>query len=878
VQSQGAAEFGATLGGAYRIERELGRGGMATVYLAEDIKHGRMVALKVLHVDLAANLGPERFRREITTVAKLQHPHILTVLDSGQSTAGRLWFTMPFVEGEALRTRLVRDRQLAVDDAVRIAREVALALEYAHRHGVIHRDIKPENILLTADGQALVADFGIARALAPEASATTSLTETGLALGTPQYMSPEQATADRAVGPATDVYSLGAMLYEMLAGEPPFTGPTAQAIIARMMSGDVPSVRRTRPSVPDAIDAGIRKAMAPVAADRFASAGDFAKVLDAAGRTTAAAAAPARVRRPLPVSLLMLMLGVLLGGGALFAWRHRTGQTGDAGGMPTIAVLPFENVGDSADAYFADGITDEIRGKLSGLSGMQVIASGSSTQYKRSTKPQETIARELGAQYLLVGRVRWQKHPGGASRVRVDPELVHVAEGHAPQEAWQQNFDADLSDVFAVQSDIATKVAAQLRVTLGGREQQALTSRPTDNLAAYDALLRGEEITKQGVGPVVQRQATTAFLEAVRLDSTFAQAWGRLSLTYSARYANGVPSPALADSSRAAATRALALAPSASLSHRAMAGYYLNVAHDRPRAYSEDSIAVADRPSDASTLDPLAIVELALGRYDASIQHFEAAAKLDPRNGQIAGRLGFALTWGRRYDAARQSLERAHLLAPNNPGAVETLAMVALGQGDLPAARAYWRSAQATIDSSALVAYAGNYYDLGWSLDSAQQRFLLTLGAAPFDGDRATQAIVLAQQYYWAGDLARTRVYADSARAGFAEQLRVAPSDAQRRVFHGLALAYLGRNDEARREAERAMAIAPLARDAVGNAYVEHQAARVFIVVGDKDRAVALLRELLATNYYLSPAWLRIDPNFAPLRGDPGFQQLIASH
>jgi serine/threonine-protein kinase len=264
------------------LDRELGRGGMATVYLAQDLRHDRPVALKVLHPDLARTLGPERFQREIRLAARLQHPHILTVLDSGDA-AGRLWFTMPFVEGESLRDRLTRERQLPVEGALRIATEAARALEYAHKHGVVHRDIKPENILLTADGSTLVADFGIARALAAEGE---RLTETGLAIGTPAYMSPEQAAGDRAIDARTDVYSLGAVLYEMLAGEPPFTGPTAQAIIAKRFSGEVPRVRHARSSVPPAVDEAVTRALAPVAADRFESVGAFARALGTDAATT----------------------------------------------------------------------------------------------------------------------------------------------------------------------------------------------------------------------------------------------------------------------------------------------------------------------------------------------------------------------------------------------------------------------------------------------------------------------------------------------------------------------------------------------------------------------------------------------------------------
>jgi serine/threonine-protein kinase len=278
VSSPDLERLQSALGPGYVVERQLGAGGMATVYLARDAKHQRQVALKVLHPDLAVSLGPERFRREITTAAQLQHPHILGVYDSGETATGQLWFTMPYVEGESLRDRLRREGQLPAGDSIRITREIASALAYAHQRGIIHRDIKPENVLLTQQGDALLADFGIARALSANAN-DTGLTATGLAVGTPQYMSPEQASGERTLDARSDVYSLGALLYEMLAGEPPFTGPSAQAVIAKMLSSAPPSVRGVRPAVSPSIDTAIQRALAPVQADRWPSASEFAHAL-----------------------------------------------------------------------------------------------------------------------------------------------------------------------------------------------------------------------------------------------------------------------------------------------------------------------------------------------------------------------------------------------------------------------------------------------------------------------------------------------------------------------------------------------------------------------------------------------------------------------
>src|SRR2546425_506697 len=296
----------ASLAGRYTIERELGRGGMATVYLAEDLKHHRQVAVKVLKPELAALLGPERFLHEIQVTSHLQHPHILPLFDSGHADRF-VFYVMPFVDGESLRDRLSREKQLPIEDAFEITRAVASALDYAHRHGVIHRDIKPENVLLH-DGQALVADFGVA--LAVTAAGGGRLTETGLSIGTPHYMSPEQATGERQITARSDVYSLGSVLYEMLVGEPPFSGPTAQAIVAKVLTERPQPIVPRRDTVPLHVEAAVLNALAKLPADRFATALQF---VDALNRPTGVLGAaeleiPEAVRRRLAVRALTRVL------------------------------------------------------------------------------------------------------------------------------------------------------------------------------------------------------------------------------------------------------------------------------------------------------------------------------------------------------------------------------------------------------------------------------------------------------------------------------------------------------------------------------------------------------------------------------------------
>jgi TolB-like protein len=866
------------LGTAYRIERELGRGGMATVYLADDTKHHRSVALKVLNPDLAATLGPERFRREITTAAQLQHPHILGVLDSGETTTGQLWFTMPYVDGETLRDRLTHQRQLPVEDALRIAREVASALDYAHGRGVLHRDVKPENILLTQQGEALLADFGIARALGTDAGTpVTALTQTGVVVGTVQYMSPEQASGERTLDGATDVYALGAVLYEVLAGEPPFTGPTAQAVIAKMLSSDPPSVRRARPAIPESVDAVIQRALAPVPADRWPSAGEFARAIAAAERTsqmTAARAPPGGIGRRIPIAALTLTLGFLAGVGVLFAWRARArtsaGEAGATTGPIRLAVLPFTNLGDSADAYFAEGVTDAVRGKLTSVAGLQVIGSASSEQYRKTTKTPQQIARELGVRYLLIGKVRWDKH-GAESEVEVSPELV---DARSAAETWAEPFDEPLTHVFEMQSNIAGKVAEKLQVALTPAAQRTLAERPTSDLLAYDAYLRGRALLRTSFAPLVVRRSIAAFREAVTRDSTFALAWAWLGSCYATLYAYSTPLPAVGDSADHATARALALAPDLPGALSARATYYSDVRADNARALAEAEAGLV-RGATSELLLSAANAEQRLGRWDSAATHLTLATQLNPLDPVGLELMGFNALMRRRSTDARVAGERALAVQPDDLKALELVAMTSLQEGDLAGAQAVLRGAPSTVDPAALVEFVATYLDLGWILDTTQTTRLLSLRPDAFDADTANWALVLAQQYGFRGDRPRMLAYADTARAAFAAQVEATPDDPQRHVLHGAALAYLGRGPEAIREAERGAQLESMTMDAFGAAYFQHQLARIYVLSGQPDRALDVLERLIQTPYVLTPGWLKIDPNFAPLHGNPRFERLV---
>jgi eukaryotic-like serine/threonine-protein kinase len=867
----------AGLGSQYTLERELGRGGMATVYLARDAKHQRFVALKVLHADLAASLGPERFRREITTAAQLQHPHILGVFDSGETPTGQLWFTMPYVEGESLRDRLRRERQLPIDDAIRIARELAGALVFAHSHGVVHRDIKPENVLLTVQGDALLGDFGIARAL-QGASDGNVLTETGFLVGTPQYMSPEQAAGDPTLGPQSDVYSLGAVLYEMLAGEPPFVGGSAQAVVAKILTSDAPSVRARRPEVTPALDDTVARALARVRADRFASSHELAQALatvERTGGTTAGGRIAARHTRR------RLALGAVAGAVALVAvvlWQRRTRPPVPGAAEASVlglAVLPFDTEGDTADAYFADGITDEIRGKLSGLPALRLIASASSNQYRRSTKPENQIANELGVRYLLTGRVQWEHGVNGVRRVRVRPELVEVRAGVQPAIRWQSSYDTTLADVFDVQAAVATRVAEHLGIVLSPPALAGLDARPTQNLAAYDAYLHGASYV--GIDPATLRRALREAERAVALDSNYARAWAQLSIIHTKLFVVAQPTRIEGDAAGRAAERAVALAPTDPSGYIARGYYAVHVTKDRAAARAAYDTALRLKPSSSEATQALMGAEAAAGDWSAALEHARRAVALDPRSSVAARDLSWVLLWLRRYPEARDATDHALALVPTDLDMIEQRAISWLGQGDLAHARDGLRDVPSTLDRASLVAYVSNYWDLYWVLDSADQELALGLPSHAFDDDKATWAIMRSQLYGLRNDTIRSRQYADSARA--VEDARVTgPDDFQRDLVRGLALARLGQSRAAEAAGERAQTVAVATGDNFGvMAYAHHVLARIYVTTGNHAKALDQLDSLLAKPYFISAAWLRIDPAWAPLAGEPRFQRLVAT-
>jgi serine/threonine-protein kinase len=859
----------------YSVERELGRGGMATVYLGRDLKHDRPVALKVLHPEVAVTLGTERFLREIQLTARLQHPHILPIHDSGEA-AGQLWYSMPYVAGQSLRERLIRDGTIPVEEALRMGREVALALDYAHRQGIVHRDVKPENILLS-DDHPLVADFGIAKAY----TAGESLTGAGIPIGTPTYMAPEQIEGEPEIDGRADIYALASVLFEMLTGEPPFTGKSPHAVMKRRLSRPAPSLAAARPDMPAALAALVDKGLALEPAERWATGAEFARACASLGADGSGGYTIVTPPEALPTGSRSKWRRVILAGAgvlAVAAAAHllRPGAAATPPAAPLIAVVPFQNLGDSADRYYAEGVTDDIRGKLASLPGVRVIASASAAVYAGSAKPPQQIARELGADYLVVGRVRLEPGTGGSRRVRISPELIQVTEGASPTTRWQRVFDTLAAQVPDVQTEIAEEIASALEVEYGGDQSHLARIARTREPIAYEAYLRGQEIIRQGASsPGDLGRAIAHFERAVALDSSFAAAWAQLGWAKGAMYRNAPgKDPALIEQVKEHGERALRLGGAEPEARQVLAFFHL-IKGERGAAVEETRRGLRADPSNARLVGYMAAFLELDGRWVEALEYRRRAVALDPAAAGHAAGLATNLLWLRRYPEARAAADRYLILGPTNAEAYQLRAMASLGEGKLDDARAVIRSGESRMPRDELLAFVASYWDLAWLLDDAQQARVLELAPDAFYGDTTWYHLTRAGILLRRGDSAGGRAAAGAAlRIMEAEAGQGDDADLHSRL--ALAYAALGRADDAVRNAERSLTLLPIARDALVGTLLVYRLACVQTQAGRHAEAVGTLRTLLTLPFYASPSWLRIDPNFEKLRASPEFMRMVS--
>jgi TolB-like protein/Flp pilus assembly protein TadD len=785
---------------------------------------------------------------------------------------------MEKLEGQTLK-HLIEERRLSIERILILGSEVAEALAAAHAAGIVHRDVKPANIFVTMRGDAKLLDFGLARLEVSPAIPTPDsdtlarpdqLTMPGTTVGTMAYMSPEQLRGNT-VDARSDLFSFGAVLYEMATGVPPFRGATGALITDAILHHAVPPPSQVNPELPHDIDRVILGALEKDRELRVQSAAELrAELLRLRRDSSGPIIAAARPRPYWPFVMAAAFLLVIAAGFWFVAAHRRTAVPAIARGK-RVAVLPFENLGAPEDNYFADGMTDEVRGKLAALRGLEVIARASSDQYKGTRKPPRQIAEELGVPYLLTGKIRWQKS-GQLRRIRLSPELVEISGSGAPVTRWQDKYDADLADVFDVQARIATRVARALEVALGARQEKQLEERPTSNLAAYDAYLKGVEIFSRGFSVSIDRDAAAQFERAVALDPNFAMAWAYLSLSQSMRYSWGSESAEVGQAARAAAENALALSPELPKAHMALGVYERAVVRNTARAADVLRRGLEIAPDDVDLLRNLGYAEAELGRPEQALVPIRRAADLDPRSWQNQLALAESFLAMHRPREARDSADRGLALNPLNLNLFEDKVFAYLEEGDLAQARATMAVPPKNMDVTMIVSDFASYCT-AWVLDDEQQDLLLRLTPAAFAERQSKWAMTLADAYWVKGKFREARKYAEQAQAAYQEEIRRTPTQSMTHVERAYALAMLGRNGEAAAEGARAF---ELAEDLVARGRVLRWLSRTYVLTGDQERAISTTEQLLKSETFITPAWLRIDPHYAPLRTNPRFQKLIA--
>jgi serine/threonine-protein kinase len=670
----------AALGQRYRVERELGHGGMAIVFLAEDLKHRRRIAIKLLKPELSAALGSERFLREIEIAAPLQHPHILPVYDSGEA-AGFLYYTMPFVEGESVRERIARDGPFPLDEALTIARTVGDALQYAHERGVVHRDIKPENIMISA-GHALVADFGIARAL--QAAGAEHLTLTGMVLGTPLYMSPEQVGGSEVDG-RSDQYSLACTLFEMLSGKPPFTGPSPQAVLARHSIEPVPALRATRETVPPSVEATVKRAMAKQPGDRFGSMRAFVNALGSTGsaatrpiQASTALRAQPRWRR---IAIAALATAALVAG----AWWAVEGRTARNGSTPppsnpvtAVAVLPFQDTASQDTAstgegsYLGEGMTEGLIADLAQIGSLKVISRSSGAAAQQTARSLAELAKELGVEGVVKGRVGR----------RGDTVEVGVQFLHAPDSAllFERDYRAPLGELPDLQREIAAAIARAIGTELQRTERSRLTVRRAVDQRAYETYLRGRFHLERGE----LDQARLLFEEAGKIAPGWAPPYVGLANYYTSLPFFSDVSPAqVLPKARTALVRALELDETLPEAHAVNAYIRAYYEWDWRGAEQEFRRALELRPSYADAHFSYSRFLASRRRMDEAIAQLGRAVELDPLSLQLHANRALLDYFAGRYDEANQKLKEVLARDSSDGLANWGVALVAEQQGRL---------------------------------------------------------------------------------------------------------------------------------------------------------------------------------------------------
>src|SRR4026207_2506953 len=881
--------------GHYRVECLIGVGGMGEVYLARDERLGREVALKFLPEQLTADkIQLSRFKSEARLASALNHPNILTVYEIGVE-GNRHFIATEFIKGVTLRASLAHGR-MNVHDALEIAVQVASALSAAHEAGVVHRDIKPENIMLRPDGYVKVLDFGIAKLTEQQSGsdqhdpATTVLLPTppGLVRGTARSGPPER-TRGQSIDVRSDIWNLGVVLYEMVGGIPPFQGETPSDCIASILTTEPPPLSSVA-GVSTELQSIVQKALRKNRNERYQTIAEMlADLRSLKGRLELQAAAPkikalgeaiARTikRHKLGASLLLATATLLAGAIAYFFYFAAPAQSPNE---KSIAVLPFENLSeDKSNAYFTDGIQDEILTRLSKIGDLKVISRTSTQRYKNTSQNLSEIANQLGVANLLEGSVQKTN-----DQVRVNVQLIRAADDF---HLWAETFDRKLTDIFSVESEVAKAIADQLQAHLSGREEQVIAAKPTDNPEAYDAYLRGLAYTlKTGPSPADALGAQKYLREAVRLDPKFALSWALLSYVDALGYLtlNLQPTVALREEARDAAETALTLQPNLGEAVLAKGYYHYACLKDYDTAVRYFEQARQFLPNSSRIPESLAYVTRRQGEWDRSESYFNEAERLDPRNVRLLTNQAFSYSVLRRFPEALRKFDQVLNIIPDDVDTLAYKAAMLQAEGDLPRAAALLAPLRPTADHTS--ALETQVYQA--ILERRPAQIISRLKEILANPDPALGYHNGALRFWlgWAQDVAGDHAAAQEswreARSELESFLKEQPDNST--LIGDLALTNMGLGDKAAALAlsERGIAALPSEKDTASGAGPIEILARVAAQMGEPDRAIAALQQLLsmpgegALDKYmpLTPALLRLDPMFDPLRNDPRFQKLV---
>jgi serine/threonine protein kinase/Flp pilus assembly protein TadD len=875
--------------GDYELLEVIGRGGQGVVYRARQKSLNRTVALKVIGLGHWATEGHlRRFRREAEAAASLDHPGIVPIYEIGERD-GSCYFSMKFVEGGQL-DEVSKREPMSMRRAVELIAKVARTVHYAHEHSILHRDIKPGNILLDQKGEPHLTDFGLARLVETESTVTRTLE----VLGTPSYMAPEQAVGNNAaVGTVSDVYGLGAVLYQLLTGHPPFAGGTTYETIKLLLDTEPRQPRLWNSKIDRDLSTICLKCLEKDPARRYPSALILAEDLERwlrhepihARRIGIFARGRKWVRRNPSIAVMAAMLLALAVPLTVMIWKSESVRP-----LPTtgIAVLPFKNLTeDKGDAYFADGIQDEILTRLSKIADLKVISRTSTQHYKSAPENLSEIGRQLGVAHILEGSV--QK---SGDAVRVNVQLIKAAND---SHLWADTFDRKLTDVFSVESEVAKAIAEQLRAKLTGQEEQVIAAKPTNNVEAYDAYLRGLAYSRKPAPTTARSHGARKYLkEAVRLDPKFALAWALLSYTDSVGYFTNTlqDTVALREEARQAADTALALQPNLGEAVAAKGCYYQACLNDFETAARYYEQARPLLPNSSRIPELLASLERRRGRWDQSESYFNEAERLDPRNVSLLNNHAASYSCLRRFPEALRKLDEILNITPDDVHTLAFKAAILQAEGDLPRAAAILAPLHPAVDENGAV--VTQIYQA--ILERRPGSIILWLKGVLAKPDPALgyYNVELRFRLAWAQEFAGDHTAAQEswrqARSEIESHLKEHPEDSEDSGLIGdLALASMALGDKATAVAlaERAMALSPIEKDPLFGPGLIEILARVAAQAGETDRAIGALQKLMSIPYVvrtfrngavpLTPALLRLDPMFDPLRNDPRFQKLAES-